>query len=285
MAEAAKIVVATTAAELRAATEPWRRSGQQIALVPTMGALHEGHLAHVKVAAAHAQRVVVSIFVNPTQFAPNEDFSRYPRDFDSDSAKLEGLGKVDLIYAPKTAEIYPDGFATRISVEGPALGLESDFRPHFFAGVATVVAKLFLHCRPHFATFGEKDYQQLLVVTRLAKDLDLGVEILPIPIVRDSDGLALSSRNAYLTNEQRQIAVQLNKVLREVAQRAKAGVSIPQTEAEGAAGLINAGFDRVDYVAVRDANTLAPLATVSGSARVLAAARLGTVRLIDNVAV
>jgi len=285
MAQAATIAVATTAAELRAKTAPWRGAGEKIALVPTMGALHEGHLALVKAAAARAPKVVVSIFVNPAQFAPNEDFDRYPRDFESDAAKLAALGKVDLIYAPKIAEIYPSGFATKINIEGPALGLESDFRPHFFAGVATVVAKLFLHCQPDYATFGEKDYQQFLVVTRLSKDLDLGVEIVPVPIVRDADGLALSSRNAYLSAGQRQIAGQLNKILRGVAERAKAGVSIPQAEAEGAAGLINAGFDRVDYVALRDAHTLAPLAVMSGSARVLAAARIGSVRLIDNMAV
>src|SRR5215471_1426681 len=214
MSHSAKIAVARTLAELRARTQAWRAAGQKIALIPTMGALHAGHLAHIDVAAARAQKLVVSIFVNPTQFAPHEDFARYPRDFDSDAAKLAGPGKVDLIYAPLTVEVYPEGFATTVRVEGPARGLESDFRPHFFGGVATVVAKLFLHCRPDFATFGEKDYQQLLVVTRLARDLDLGVEILPVPTVRESDGLALSSRNAYLNSEQRKTAGQLNKVLR-----------------------------------------------------------------------
>jgi pantoate--beta-alanine ligase len=280
-----KIAIATTAADLRRLLEPWRRTSQTIALVPTMGALHGGHVALVKEAAERAEHVVVSIFVNPAQFAPHEDFARYPRDFESDRAKLESVGKVDLIYAPEIHEIYPDGFATKVIVEGPGSGLESDFRPHFFPGVATVVAKLFLHCRPHFAIFGEKDYQQLLVVKRLVKDLDLGLEILGVPTVREPDGLALSSRNAYLTEAQRKIAAHLNKVLREVAERAKAGVSIPKAEAEGAAALINAGFDRVDYIAIRNAETLAPLAALSGPARVLAAARIGSVRLIDNVAV
>jgi pantoate--beta-alanine ligase len=280
-----KIAIATTAADLRRLLKPWRRTSETIALVPTMGALHGGHVALVKEAAERAEHVVVSIFVNPGQFAPHEDFARYPRDFESDRAKLESVGKVDLIYAPETHEIYPDGFATKVIVEGPGSGLESDFRPHFFPGVATVVVKLFLHCRPHFAIFGEKDYQQLLVVKRLVKDLDLGLEILGVPTVREPDGLALSSRNAYLTEAQRKIAAHLNKVLREVAERAKASVSIPKAEAEGAAALINAGFDRVDYIAIRNAETLAPLAALSGPARVLAAARIGSVRLIDNVAV
>jgi pantoate--beta-alanine ligase len=280
-----KIAIATTATELRRLSEPWRKKSETSALVPTMGALHGGHVALVGEAAARAEHVVVSIFVNPAQFVPTEDFSRYPRDFESDRAKLASLGQVDLIYAPETREIYPDGFATKVIVEGPGSGLESDFRPHFFPGVATVVTKLFLHCRPDFAMFGEKDYQQLLVVKRLAKDLDLGLDIIGVPTVREPDGLALSSRNAYLTEAQRKIAGHLNKVLREVAERAKAGVSIPKAEAEGAAALINAGFDRVDYVAIRNAETLAPLAAPSGPARVLAAARIGSVRLIDNMAV
>ena len=280
-----KIAIATTAADLRRLSEPWRKKSETSALVPTMGALHDGHVALVREAAARAEHVVVSIFVNPAQFAPSEDFARYPRNFESDRAKLESLGKVDLIYAPETPEIYPDGFATKVIVEGPGSGLESDFRPHFFPGVATVVAKLFLHCRPDFAIFGEKDYQQLLVVKRLVKDLDLGLDTIGVPTVREPDGLALSSRNAYLTEAQRKIAGRLNKMLREVAERAKAGVSIPKAEAEGAAALINVGFDRVDYVAIRYAETLAPLSALSGAARVLAAARIGSVRLIDNMAV
>ena len=247
-----------------------------------MGALHEGHLALVRQAVANADKVVVSIFVNPAQFAPHEDFGRYPRTFETDKEKLEGAGGVDLIHAPDSKEMYPSGFATKISLDGPALGLETDFRPHFFSGVATVVTKLFVQCRPHFATFGEKDYQQLLVVKRLSRDLDLGVEILAVPTVREADGLALSSRNAYLSAEQRNVAAHLNRVLLKVGERAKSGVPIGQAEGEGAAALIWAGFDRVDYVAIRDTESLAQVRNVEKPARVLAAARIGPVRLIDN---
>jgi pantoate--beta-alanine ligase len=275
---------ATTLAELRAKLRAWRRDGARIALVPTMGALHAGHLAHLRKARERADKVVVSIFVNPAQFAPTEDFARYPRDLDSDRAKLAAEpGGADLVYAPEEHQIYPQGFATTITMGGPALGLESDFRPLFFAGVATVVAKLFLQCRPDFATFGEKDYQQLLVVERLVKDLDLGLEIVRVPTVREADGLAMSSRNAYLTPENRKVAAHLNKVLSSVVARAKAGGSIPQAEAEGQAALLASGFDRVDYVALRDAETLARLAEIEGATRVLAAARIGNVRLIDNM--
>lgn len=269
---------------LRARVAEWRAENARIALVPTMGALHEGHLALVRAGRARAERVAVSIFVNPAQFAPHEDFARYPRDLGSDMAKLAGTG-ADLIYAPSVEEMYPKGFATKIAVDGPSAGLESDFRPHFFAGVATVVAKLFLQCRPDFAMFGEKDYQQLLVVKRLARDLDLPVEVVGVPIVRDADGLALSSRNAYLSAEARKTAPALHRVLQGVAARVRGGRSIPEAEAEGAASLLTAGFDRVDYVAARDAETLNPLRTIERPARVLAAAWLGTTRLIDNVAV
>ena len=276
---------ASNAVELRLRVALWRNKGARVALVPTMGALHECHLALVREAKARAERVVVSIFVNPAQFAPHEDFARYPRDLQADRARLEAQGLADLIYAPETSEMYPAGSTTRIGVEGPALGLESDFRPHFFGGVATIVTKLFLQCRPDFAMFGEKDYQQLLVVKRLVQDLDLGLEIVGVSTLRESDGLALSSRNAYLNPEQRKVAGHLNRVLREVAARAKEGVSIPQAEAEGAASLLEAGFDRVDYVALRDSQTLFPLRDLSGPARVLAAARIGVVRLIDNMPV
>jgi pantoate--beta-alanine ligase len=280
-----KIPLAQTAADLRQTLTGWRSAGESIALVPTMGALHEGHLALTREARARADHVVVSIFVNPAQFAPHEDFARYPRDSEKDRAMLEQHGAADLIYAPDIEEIYPPGFATKLVVEGPAAGLESDFRPHFFSGVATAVTKLVLQTDGGFAMFGEKDYQQLLVVTRLAKDLDLDLKIIGVPTVREPDGLALSSRNAYLTPEQRGTAGQLNRVLKEVGIRARSGVSIPQAEAEGAAQLLEAGFDRVDYVAIRDAASLAPLRDISGPTRVLAAARIGAVRLIDNMAV
>jgi pantoate--beta-alanine ligase len=279
------ILVAKTVPELRAQVANWRGQGARVALVPTMGALHEGHLALVRQGASKANRVVVSIFVNPAQFAPHEDFDKYPRTFEADRAKLEETGAAHLIYAPAPREMYPEGFVTKVSVDGPAAGLESDFRPHFFGGVATVVAKLFTQCRPDYAMFGEKDYQQLLVVKRMARDLDLGVEIVPCPIVREADGLALSSRNAYLDAGQRKIAASLNRVLADVATRVRSGASIPVAEAEGAAALLTAGFERVDYVAVRDAETLAMIHDVKRPARVLAAAWLGETRLIDNMAV
>ena len=285
MAVQSTVAVATNLAQLHAVLDPWRNAGSKIALVPTMGALHEGHLALVRQAAASADKVVVSIFVNPAQFAPHEDFGRYPRPFETDKQKLEEAGGVDLIYAPGASEMYPSGFATKITLDGPAMGLETDFRPHFFSGVATVVTKLFVQCRPNFATFGEKDYQQLLVVKRLSRDLDLGVEILAVPTVCEADGLALSSRNAYLSPDQRKVAARLNRVLLKVGERAKSGVPIAQAEGEGAAALIAAGFDRVDYVAIRDAETLVQVRSVEKPARVLAAARIGSVRLIDNRAV
>jgi pantoate--beta-alanine ligase len=276
------VPVVHTTAELRSITDLWRSAGSRIALVPTMGALHAGHLALAQESRKKADRTVVSIFVNPTQFAPHEDFARYPRNLEHDCALLQNAGTADLVYAPHANEIYPEGFATRIVVDGPARGLESDFRPHFFSGVATVVAKLFLQCRPDVAMFGEKDYQQLLIVRRLSADLDLGIEVAGVAIVRENDGLALSSRNAYLSREQRQVAGALNRVLDSVVERVKTGISIPQAEAEGAAGLIRAGYDRVDYVAVRDAQALAHIVSLSRPARVLAAARIGDIRLIDN---
>ena len=279
------VPVAGTRAELRSAVDAWRQAGLKIALVPTMGALHAGHLALAQAARAAADRTVVSIFVNPAQFAPHEDFARYPRNLEQDRLTLESAGTADLIYAPEPREMYPEDFASRIVMDGPARGLESDFRPHFFSGVATVVAKLFLRCRPDFAMFGEKDYQQLLVVQHLSRDLDIGVEVIGVPTMREADGLALSSRNAYLNGPQRAVAAALNRALDLVASRVKRGMSIPQAEAEGAAELIGAGFDRVDYVAVRDAQTLVPLRQLSVPARVLAAARIGSVRLIDNKAV
>ncbi|HEY4266050.1 MAG TPA: pantoate--beta-alanine ligase [Micropepsaceae bacterium] len=280
-----RIETASDAVELRLRIRLWRNKGARIALVPTMGALHDGHLALVREAKARADKIVVSIFVNPAQFAPHEDFARYPRDMTKDRQFLETAGDADLIYAPNAKDMYPDGFATRIVMDGPAAGLESDFRPHFFGGVAMIVTKLFVQCAPDIAIFGEKDYQQLLVVKRLVKDLDLPLGIVGVATLRERDGLALSSRNVYLNAERRSAAAHLNQVLRAVAERAKSGVSIPQAEAEGGAALLNAGFDRVDYVALRDAETLAPLRAISGPARVLAAARIGNVRLIDNMAV
>ena len=281
MSEGPEIV--NTIAGLRARLAAARQAGSRIGLVPTMGALHEGHLSLVRECKARCGLTAVSIFVNPAQFGPNEDFARYPRTFELDCAKLAGLA--DLVFAPSVAEMYPDGFATRIEVGAPALGLESDFRPHFFSGVATVVAKLLIAVLPDEATFGEKDYQQLLVIRRLVADLGLPIEIVAGATVREPDGLAMSSRNAYLSPEQRKIAGQLNVVLHDVAKNAQAGQSIDSTEAHGRESLLRAGFTSVDYVAVRDAATLASIETLARPARVLVAAKIGTTRLIDNIAI
>jgi len=275
--------IVNTVADLRARLAPVRERRVRIGLVPTMGALHEGHLSLVRQTRVRCGVVVVSIFVNPAQFGPNEDFARYPRTFDSDCAKLVGLA--DLVFAPSVAEMYPEGFATRIEVGGPALGLESDFRPHFFSGVATIVAKLLSACMADEATFGEKDYQQLLVIRRLVADLGLPIEIVAGATIREPDGLALSSRNAYLSPAERKIASQLNVVLREVAKKVQQAEPTASAETYGRDALLHAGFTSVDYIAVRDAETLAPIETFTRTARVLAAARIGTTRLIDNMAI
>jgi len=274
--------IVTTVAQLREALAPLRREGR-VALVPTMGALHDGHLALVAAARAQARHVVVSIFVNPTQFAPHEDFQSYPRMLDADIRHLNGAA--DVIFAPSANEIYPDGFATSVSVKGPSAGLESDFRPHFFDGVATVVAKLLIATAPDMALFGEKDYQQLLVVKRLVRDLDLPTEIIGVPIMREKDGLAMSSRNAYLSAPERLVAGQLNLVLKYTIARLQAGENIGEAQTIGAAMLKDAGFDSVDYLALRDAETLTPVLSLAKPTRLLAAAKIGKTRLIDNMAV
>jgi len=275
----ARSIVALDRALLRV-----RRAGK-VALVPTMGALHKGHLALVRQARRRAAKVIVSIFVNPTQFAPNEDFGSYPRTFAHDLAELSKL-EVDLVWAPGADVVYPQGFATRIVPEGPALaGLEDKFRPHFFAGVATVVAKLFVQCRPDLAMFGEKDFQQLKVVTRMARDLDLPVRVIGVPTVREDDGLALSSRNAYLSAEERAVAPTLHRVLRGCARKISAGAPIAKTLDEGRTVVAAAGFV-IDYLEARHAETLAAIASAKdGPIRLLVAARLGKTRLIDNIGV
>jgi pantoate--beta-alanine ligase len=270
---------------LRHAVAKWRTAGERIALVPTMGALHAGHLALVRAARRRARRVVVSIFVNPAQFAPHEDLATYPRTFDSDLAALAELA-VDLVWAPTAALMYPGGFATRIVPVGPAtVGLEDRFRPHFFGGVATVVGKLLIQCTPDFVMFGEKDYQQLKVVARLAKDLDLPVKILAVPTVREKDGLALSSRNAYLSASERAAAPALHQVLKDCAGKIARGELLARVLDEGGAAIERAGFT-LDYLEARHAETLKPVAAADGGPiRLLAAARIGKTRLIDNVAV
>jgi pantoate--beta-alanine ligase len=276
------MTLARTIAALRDAVAGWRRDGETIGMAPTMGALHEGHIALVRQARRDNARVVVTIFVNPAQFAANEDFGSYPRTERADMEKLAEVG-ADLVFAPTAAEIYPPGFATTIAVGGPAEGLESDFRPHFFRGVATIVGKLLLIGQPDRAYFGEKDFQQLLVIRQLVRDLNIAVDIVGCPTVREADGLALSSRNAYLDPAERRIAPRLHAVLGEVAERLRAGEPIDEALAKGRQSLAEAGFN-VDYLEARDAATLGPPA-VGGALRVLAAARLGRTRLIDNVPV
>ena len=276
--------IVTTIAELRARVSVWRVSGARVGLVPTMGALHEGHLSLVRETQNHCAKTVASIFVNPAQFAPHEDFDRYPRTLESDAAKLAEAG-LDLIFAPSVGEMYPSGFATKIDVGGPSAGLETDFRPHFFGGVATVVAKLLIAAMPDYAIFGEKDYQQLLVIRRLAADVGLPIEIAAGAIIRESDGLAMSSRNAYLDREERKVAGQLNAVLKSAIFNARAGNAIAAAEKFGAEALLKAGFSSVDYVAIRDAATLEKLAALDRPARILAAAKIGGTRLIDNMPV
>lgn len=276
-------VVVDTVLALRAAIRDWRRDGLSVAMVPTMGALHDGHISLVRAALSTADRCIVSIFVNPAQFAPTEDLDKYPRQLVRDLDRLTQAG-AHLAFTPAVSEMYPEGFATRISVGGPSSGLESDFRPTFFEGVATVVAKLFLQALPDRAIFGEKDYQQLCVVRKLCRDLDLPVDIVGAPTVRDADGLAMSSRNAYLGAAELGVARQLNVILRHAAAALAAGTDESSVTAKAAASLLEAGFDRVDYVAARESLTLAPWRRDSDG-RLLAAAWLGRTRLIDNVEV
>jgi pantoate--beta-alanine ligase len=278
-------VIARTVSALHRALEPFSGAGQRVALVPTMGALHRGHLALVAEAQRRAKRVVVSIFVNPTQFAPNEDFGSYPRPFETDIAELS-KAKVDVVWAPSPEVMYPEGFATRIAPEGAALaGLEDRFRPHFFGGVATVVAKLFTQVSPDFALFGQKDYQQLRVVTQMAKDLDLPLKVIGVPTIREKDGLALSSRNVYLSALERNHAPVLYRTLKTCAMRIKAREPIEMVLEEGRRTITRAEF-AVDYLEARHALTLAPVTSVKdGPIRLLVAAKIGKTRLIDNLAV
>ena len=270
-----------TIQDLRKRLAAWRKAGESVALVPTMGALHEGHLSLVTLAKSKADRVVVSIFVNPIQFGPREDFGTYPRDEAGDLKKLGDAG-VNLVFAPEAAEMYPEGFKTLIKIGDLTEGLCGAARPNHFDGVATVVAKLLMQCGPDIAIFGEKDYQQLLVVKQLVRDLNIPVEIVGAPIVREADGLALSSRNVYLSPEQRKIAPLLHQTISGVAADLAQGRGCDDAVVAARFKLDAAGF-RVDYVAVRDPDTLKPLSGLVKRARVLAAAYLGKTRLIDNV--
>ncbi|MEE2525151.1 pantoate--beta-alanine ligase [Hyphobacterium sp. HN65] len=287
MSDLSALPVPATAStdELRSIVADWRRAGLRIGFVPTMGALHEGHLSLIRMAHENADKVVASIFVNPTQFAPHEDFDAYPRTLDEDAAKLANA-KCDLLYAPLASEMYPEGFSARLTVEGPARGLESDFRPHFFGGVAIVVAKLFNRVQPDIAVFGEKDYQQLLVIRQMVRDLDLPIGIIPGPTLRERDGLALSSRNAYLSTHERDVSAGLNVILKDFASDLSAGTDWETAQGKALAKTASA-FDRVDYIEARCAETLAPLPAgpVRQPARVLAAVWLGKTRLIDNLPV
>lgn len=276
-------ILLTTVAELRAWVDSRRRGAQRIGLVPTMGALHAGHLSLVKIAREHAEAVVVSIFVNPTQFAQNEDFTKYPRTFEDDLQKLEEIG-AEAVYAPEVATMYPEGAATTVSVKGPATArLEDVSRPFHFDGVATIVAKLFIQTQADVAVFGEKDFQQLAVIRRMAADLDLPVAVIGAPTVREPDGLAMSSRNVYLTAQERATAPALHRIMQEAAATIRGGDAIGPTLATARQSLVAAGFD-VDYLEIRAADDLgAP--RPDAPRRMLAAARLGSTRLIDNIAI
>lgn len=286
MVETSHLPVARTVAALRETVADWRRQGLSVGFVPTMGALHEGHLTLVRKAGQRTDRVVASVFVNPTQFAAHEDLGTYPRQEARDAELLAGAG-CDLLFAPSVDEMYPAGATTTISVGGPAEGLEGEFRPQMFGGVALVVAKLLNQVQADVAVFGEKDWQQLMVVRRLVRDLDLPTEIVGSPTMRDRHGLALSSRNAYLSAAELETARRLNGVLAEAAAAAATGTLLDIVEQEARATLLRAGFSHVDYVAVRRADDLAVFADgiVNAPGRILTAAWLGRTRLIDNMAV
>jgi pantoate--beta-alanine ligase len=261
----------------------WRVQGLRIGLVPTMGALHVGHLSLIAKAKAHADKIVASIFVNPLQFGVGEDFTHYPRTLVQDAAALAQQG-CDMLYAPNLHSMYPEGFATSVRVERLAQGLCSIARPGHFEGVATVVTKLLIQAQADIAVFGEKDYQQLLIIKQLARDLDLPTQIIAAPLMRDVDGLALSSRNAYLSPEQRAIARHLPNSLGQAAHALQAGEDVAEVCTRAHTFLLNAGFDSVDYFELRAADDLTPLQNLNRPARLLAAARLGSTRLLDNLA-
>ncbi len=274
----------TTIPDLRERLKSWRDKGETVGLVPTMGGLHEGHLALVRHSRAKAMRTCVTLFVNPKQFGEDEDLDEYPRTQAEDSGLLEKEG-ADLVFQPAPDEIYPPGHVTQVNVEGLGDILEGEYRPGFFTGVATVVTKLLLQALPDLAVFGEKDFQQLLVVRRMTKDLDIPVRIESVPTVREADGLALASRNGYLTKSERKIAPVLHGTIAHVAENVGRGADVGEQAEWGRRQLELAGFEKVDYLSVRDAETLEEVTDATRPARVLAAAWLGRARLIDNVAV
>jgi pantoate--beta-alanine ligase len=275
--------IVRTVPDLRTLVSSWRAQGKRVGLVPTMGALHAGHISLVEIARRHADRVIVSIFVNPTQFAPTEDFSKYPRTFEADLAKLTGIG-TDAVYAPTVEIMYPADAATTVSLKGPATaGLEDVSRPFHFAGVATIVAKLFTQSAPDAAVFGEKDFQQLAVIRRMAADLDLPVEVIGAPTVREPDGLAMSSRNVYLSHDDRAKAPELHRIMQTVSSRIAKGDGPEAVLAEARGAIAAAGF-APDYLELRDAADLGQ-PRAGKPRRLLVAAKLGATRLIDNIAV
>ena len=270
--------------ELRSTVAQWRAAGERVALVPTMGALHAGHRSLMDAAKTKANRVVASIFVNPIQFGPNEDFNRYPRPLADDLAVLRAAG-VDAVWLPDVPTMYPQGFASSIHIGGLTEMLCGAFRPGHFDGVATVVAKLFNQVMPDIALFGEKDYQQLCVIHQLVRDFDMHVAVHGVPTLREADGLAMSSRNRYLSEQERATAATIYATLQQAAEAIRSGANVAETLASGIETLLTAGFTKVDYLELRAEKTLAPLDRFEPSARLLTAAWLGTTRLIDNIAV
>ena len=278
------MAIVRTIADLRQRIAAWRTQGLRVGLVPTMGGLHEGHLSLVRLASSKTDRVVATLFVNPTQFAPNEDFEQYPRDEKADSKLFAGAG-AHLVFAPSIEEMYPEGHVTRVVVNGISDVLEGEFRPHFLAGVATVVSKLLIQSLPDVAVFGKKDYQQLCVIRAMVRDLDIPVEIFGGETVREDGGLAMSSRNLYLDENQRAVAPALNSALNRIAEAARAGSDVTAAYREATDGLIAAGFTKVDYLQLCNSETLKRLEKLDCPARVLGAAWLGKIRLIDNIGV
>lgn len=276
------VQILKTPEDLRAFSKSLRAQNKTLGFVPTMGALHEGHLTLARTALSDCDACIVSIFVNPKQFAPHEDFDRYPRQLDKDAELLASVG-VNAVFAPEVEVMYPKDFQTTVSLSEVTKPLEGEFRPTHFAGVSTVVARLLLLVGADKAYFGEKDYQQLQLIKQMAKDLAIPTEIIGVGIVRETSGLALSSRNAYLTPEERPISDQLNVILKTMASEFKSGAAISDIERRAAQKLSDIGFGKIDYITIRDAETLLPPTEETKSHRILAAAFLGKTRLIDNI--